>query len=129
MTVDIAVPAWLTRQEKPRGGRNHFQLDSPSIHGPLIFAAVPRSCWSSGVAKKNTTRIEPGDTLVLEVPVAAIWPDDGKVTVSINGTRFTFAEDNPEIRDMPKKAKERDERGQKRIREVMVFDDARAGSA
>lgn len=41
--------------------------------------------------------------LVMELPVAATWPD-GKVTVSINGTRFTFTEDNPQIREVLKKA-------------------------
>lgn len=38
---------------------------------------------------KRKAGIEPGDKLVMELPVAATWPD-GKVTVSINGTRFTF---------------------------------------
>jgi hypothetical protein len=43
----------------------------------------------------------------MELPVAATWPADGKVTVTIAGTRFTFAEDNPEIREVLKAAKER----------------------
>jgi hypothetical protein len=47
------------------------------------------------VARKKAGRIEAGDRLVMGLPVAATWPD-GKVTVSINGTRFTFTEDNPQ---------------------------------
>ena len=78
------------------------------------------------MAKKNTTRIEPGDKLVLELPVVAAWPDMGKVTVTIAGTRFTFAEDNPQIRDVLKAAKEKAARGQKRIAgDELVFDEAR----
>jgi hypothetical protein len=79
------------------------------------------------LAKKNTTRIEPGDRLLVELPVVASWPDMGKVTVTIAGTRFTFAEDNPEIRDVLKAAKEKAARGQKRIggEPEMKFDEAR----
>jgi hypothetical protein len=68
------------------------------------------------LAKKNTGRIEPGDRLVMELPVVATWPDDGKVTVAIGGTRFTIrAEDNPEIRELLRAAKEKARRGQERI--------------
>jgi len=51
----------------------------------------------------------------------------GKITVTIAGTRFTFAEDNPEIRDVLKKAKEKAERGQKRVAADLDFrfDEAR----
>jgi hypothetical protein len=66
------------------------------------------------VAKTKAARIEPGDRLVMELPVAATWPD-GKVTVSINGTRFTFTEDNPQIREVLKKATDKARRGQERI--------------
>jgi hypothetical protein len=72
----------------------------------------------SYVAKKITTRIEPGDKLVMELPVVALWPDMGKVTVTIAGTRFTFAEDNPEIPDVLKATKEKAARGQKRVASV-----------
>jgi hypothetical protein len=83
------------------------------------------------LARKTTSRIEAGDKLVMELPVVAAWPDMGKVTVTIAGTRFTFAEDNPEIRDVLKKAKERAERGQKRIGGsalAKAFDDGRGWS-
>ena len=50
----------------------------------------------------------------MELPVAATWPD-GKVTVTINGTRFTFTEDNPQIRDVLKKATDKARRGQERV--------------
>jgi hypothetical protein len=63
---------------------------------------------------KKKIRIEPGDRLLMELPEAATWPD-GKVTVSINGTRFTFTEDNPQIREVLKKATEKARRGQGRI--------------
>ena len=63
---------------------------------------------------KRKAEIEPGDRLVMELPVAATWPD-GKVTVSINGTRFTFTEDNPQIREVLKKATDKARRGQERI--------------
>lgn len=65
----------------------------------------------SELARINTTRIEPGDRLLVELPVVASWPDMGKVTVTIAETRFTFSEDNPEIKDVLKKAKEKAERG------------------
>ena len=67
------------------------------------------------MAKKNTGRIEPGDKLLMELPVAATWPEMGKVTVLIAGTRFTFAGDNSEIREVLKAAKEKAARGQERI--------------
>jgi hypothetical protein len=67
------------------------------------------------VAKKTAGRIEPGDRLVVELPVVAAWPDMGKVTVTIAGTRFTIAADNPEIREVLKAAKEKAARGQARI--------------
>lgn len=82
------------------------------------------------MAKKNTGRIEPGDRLIVELPVVATWPD-GRVTVMIAGTRFTFAEYNPEIREVLKRAKERAERGQKRIGGsafAKVLDDGRGWS-
>ena len=63
---------------------------------------------------KKKAGIEAGDMLVMELPVAAIWPD-GKVTVSINGTRFTITEDNPQIREVLKKATDKASRGQERI--------------
>jgi hypothetical protein len=63
---------------------------------------------------KKKAGIEPGDRLVMELPVAATWPD-GKVTVSINGTRFTFTEDNPQIWEVLKKATDKARRGQERI--------------
>jgi hypothetical protein len=63
---------------------------------------------------KKKAGIEPGDRLLMELPVAATWPD-GKVTVSINGTRFTFTEDNPQIREVLKKATDKATRGQERI--------------
>jgi hypothetical protein len=50
----------------------------------------------------------------MELPVAATWPD-GKVTVTINGTRFTITEDNAQIREVLKAAKEKAQRGQERI--------------
>jgi len=79
------------------------------------------------VAKKTAGNVEPGDRLVVELPVVATWPDMGKITVTIAGTRFTFAEDNPEIRDVLKKAKEKAERGQKRVAADLDFrfDEAR----
>ena len=63
---------------------------------------------------KKKAGIEPGDRLLMELPVAATWPD-GKVTVSINGTCFTFTEDNPQIREVLKAATEKAQRGQERI--------------
>jgi hypothetical protein len=63
---------------------------------------------------KKTARIERGDRLLMELLVAATWPDS-KVTVTIAGTRFTIAEDNPEIREALKAAKERAANGQARI--------------
>lgn len=66
------------------------------------------------MAKTKAGRIEAGDRLVMELPVAATWPD-GKVTVSINGTRFTFTEDNPQIREVLKKATDKARSGQERI--------------
>jgi hypothetical protein len=66
------------------------------------------------VARKKAGRIEAGDRLVMELPVAATWPD-GKVTVSINGTRFTFTEDNPQIREVLKRATDKARRGQEGI--------------
>jgi hypothetical protein len=78
------------------------------------------------VAKKKAG-IEPGDRLLMELPVAATWPD-GKVTVSIAGTRFTFAEDNPEIREVLKKATDKVRRGQERIGKsalAKIFDERR----
>lgn len=76
------------------------------------------------VAKKKA-EIEPGDKLVMELPVAATWPD-GKVTVTINGTRFTITEDNPEIREVLKAATEKARKGQDRIASsalAKIFDD------
>jgi hypothetical protein len=76
------------------------------------------------VARKASTGIQPGDTLLMELPVKATWPDMGKVTVTIAGTRFTFAEDNPEIREVLKAAKEK--AGQGRIgtsKLAKVFDE------
>jgi hypothetical protein len=75
------------------------------------------------VAKKTAGNVEPGDRLVVELPVVATWPDMGKIA----GTRFTFAEDNPEIRDVLKKAKEKAARGQKRVAadSDFTFDEAR----
>jgi hypothetical protein len=64
------------------------------------------------VAKKAAGRIERGDRLVMELPVAATWPD-GKVTVTIAGTRFTFTEDNPEIREVLKAAMEKARAGER----------------
>jgi hypothetical protein len=63
---------------------------------------------------KKKTGIEAGDRLLMELPVAATWPD-GKVTVTINGVRFTFTENNPEIREVLKAVKEKARRGQERI--------------
>ena len=63
---------------------------------------------------KKKAGIEPGDRLVMELPVAATWPD-GKVTVLIAGTRFTIAEDNADIREVLKKAPDTARRGQERI--------------
>ena len=67
------------------------------------------------MAKKTSGGIERGDTLVMELSVAATWPEDGKVTVMIAGTRITFAEDNPEIREVLKAATEK-ARGGERLR-------------
>jgi hypothetical protein len=64
----------------------------------------------------------------MELPVAATWPDMGKVTVTIAGTRFTFAEDNPEIREILKSAKDRAKRGHSRVSGSAlskVFDEGR----
>jgi hypothetical protein len=81
------------------------------------------------LAKKTAGRVEPGDRLVVELPVVATWPDMGKVTVTIAGTRFTFAENNPEIREVLKKAKEKAGRGQQRVGgSDFVFDEARGRS-
>ncbi len=66
------------------------------------------------MGKKNAAGIQPGDKVLMELPVVAIWPDD-KVTVTIAGTRFTIAEDNPAIREVLKAAKEKAARGQARI--------------
>lgn len=63
---------------------------------------------------KKKAGIEAGDKLVMELPVAATWPD-GKVTVSINGTRFTITADNPQIREVLKKATDTARRGHERI--------------
>ena len=52
----------------------------------------------------------------------------GRVTVTIAGTRFTFAEDNPEIRDV---LKERAEHGQAKIGSsafAKAFDEGRGWS-
>ena len=68
---------------------------------------------SDGMPKK--TPIEPGDRLVVELPVVATWPDMGKITVTSAGTRFTCPDDNPKIRDVLTRAQERAERGRKRI--------------
>jgi hypothetical protein len=76
------------------------------------------------VAKKKVGRIEAGDRLVMELPVAATWPD-GKVTVSINGTRFTFTEDNPQIREVLNKATDKARRGQQRINDSAYEGDRR----
>lgn len=81
------------------------------------------------MAKKTADKVEPGDRLVVELPVVATWPDMGKITGTIAGTWFTFSEDNPEIREVLKDAKDKAERGQKRIRgSDFVFDEARGWS-
>jgi hypothetical protein len=77
----------------------------------------------------KTGRIERGDRLLMELPVAATWPD-GKVTVTINGTRFTIAADNPEIREVLKAAKEKAVRGGRRVKIggsplAKIFDEGR----
>jgi hypothetical protein len=68
------------------------------------------------LSKKNAAgMIQPGDRLLMELPVAVVWLEDGKITEAIAGTRFSIAEDNPEIRDLLKAAKEKAARGQARI--------------
>ena len=83
------------------------------------------------MVKKTASKVEPGDRLLVELPVVATWPDMGKITVTIAGTRFTFAGDNPEIRDVLKKAKERAEHGQAKIGSsafAKAFDEGRGWS-
>ena len=81
------------------------------------------------LAKKTAGRVEPGDRLVVELPVVARSTDLGKVTVTIAGTRFTFAEHNPEIREVLKNAKKKAKRGQQCIGgSDFVFDEARGRS-
>jgi len=80
------------------------------------------------LAKRKAGRIEAGDRLLMELPVMASWPDDRKVTVAIAGVRFTVSEDNPEIREVLKAAKEKAHRGQSRIRGSAlskIFDEGR----
>lgn len=74
---------------------------------------------------KKRAGIEAGDRLVMELPVAATWPE-GKVTVLIAGTRFTITEDNDDIREVLKKATEKAQRGHERIASsalAKIFDD------
>ena len=59
------------------------------------------------------------------------WPDDGEAAVTIAGTRFTFADDNAEIREVLKAAKEKVSRGQARVGGsafAKVLDDGRGWS-
>ena len=58
-------------------------------------------------------KIERGDRLLMELPVVATWPDDGKVTVTIAGTRFTIADDNDEIRQVLKRAADKARAGER----------------
>ena len=78
------------------------------------------------MVKKTASKVEPGDRLLVELPVVG-----RKITVTIAGTRLTFAEDNPEIRDVLKKAKERAEHGQAKIGSsafAKAFDEGRGWS-
>jgi hypothetical protein len=87
-------------------------LASAAAHGQI---RLKLSEFGVRELAKKKAGIEPGDRLLIELPVVATWPADGKVTVAINGVRFTFTEDNDEIREVPKAAKEKAQRGQGRI--------------
>ena len=55
------------------------------------------------MAKKTASKVEPGDRLLVELPVVATWPDMGKITVTIRGNAVHFRRGQP--RD-PRRAEE-----------------------
>ena len=70
------------------------------------------------MAKKATSRIEAGDRVLIEHHVSRVW-DDGRITIEVAGApvtiKATLPANHERIRDVLKAAKERAERGQKRI--------------
>ena len=70
------------------------------------------------MARRTTSRIEAGDRVLIEHHVSRVW-DDGRITIEVAGApvaiKATLPANHESIRDVLKAAKERAERGQKRI--------------